>query len=123
MASSIARDLASDGPTAWLRYFDYDRGFFMASNGDLQFSNVEGAKIILSKFSAGVAHLELTWADIRVDPLAPGLAVMASPYREVLTDKGGDIRQFNGYFTGLAVKTRAGWKLRDAHWSSPTTSP
>ena len=123
MAASIARDVAADGPTAWNRYFADDREFFMANNGALQFSNLEDAKVFLNKFSAGVAHLELTWAEIRVDPLASGLAVMASPYREVLTDKGGHKSQYDGYFTGVAVKTRTGWKLRDAHWSSPITTP
>ena len=121
MASSIARDVATDGPNAWLRYFADGREFFMANNGSLQFSNFDDAKTFLNKFSVGVAHLELTWVDIRVDPVAPGMAIMASPYREVITDTGGHVSRFSGYFTGLAVKTKLGWKLRDAHWSSPVT--
>lgn len=123
MALSISRDIASDGPNAWLSYFTGDREFFMANNGNLQFSNFGDAKAFLNNFSTGIAHLELTWAEIRVDAVAPGVAVMASPYREVLTDAGGRVRHFDGYFTGLAVKTKTGWKLRDAHWSSPVTSP
>ena len=123
MASAIARDVAADGPNAWLRYFVDGPEFFMANNGNLQFSSFEAAKAFLATFSAGIAHLELTWVDIRVDPLAPGLAVMASRYREIITDTGGHVRKFDGYFTGLAVETDTGWKLRDAHWSSPTTAP
>jgi hypothetical protein len=123
MASSISRDLAAEGPNAWLRYFADDREFFMVNNGNLQFSNFQEAQVFLNKFSLGVAHLELTWLEIRVDAVAPGVAVMASPYREVLTDTGGHVSHFDGYFTGLAVKTKTGWRLRDAHWSSPMTSP
>jgi hypothetical protein len=122
MASAIARDVAAGGPNAWLRYFADEREFFMVNNGNLQFSSFEDAKTFLNTFSAGIAHLDLTWSDIRVDPLGPGLAVMASRYREIITDNGGQVRQFDGYFTGLAVETDTGWKLRDAHWSSPTTT-
>jgi ketosteroid isomerase-like protein len=122
MAAAIARDVAAGGPNAWLRYFADERGFFMANNGNLQFSSFEDAKTFLATFSAGIAHLELTWVDIRVDPLAAGLAVMAAGYRETFTDTGGHVRQFAGYFTGLAVQTDTGWKLRDAHWSSPATA-
>ncbi len=123
MASSIARDISTGGPNAWLRYFTGDRDFFMVNDGSLQFSSYGDARVFLNKFSAGVAHLELTWADIRVDALAPGVAVMASPYREVLTDTGGHVSRFDGYFTGVVVWTKTGWKLRDAHWSSPVTPP
>lgn len=123
MASAIARDVAADGPIAWLRYFTGDHEFFMANDGNLQFSDFGEAKAFLNKFSVGVAHLELTWVEIRVDPVAPGVAVMASPYREAITDNGGHVSRFSGYFTGLAVKTRSGWRLRDAHWSSPVAPP
>lgn len=122
MASSIARDIAADGPNAWLRYFADSPEFFMANNGNMQFSNYGDAVTFLGNFSKGVAHLELTWVEPRVDPLTSGLAVIASPYREVLTDTEGHVRQFDGFFTGLAVKTKGGWELRDAHWSSPASS-
>ncbi len=123
MAASIARDLARDGPQAWLHYFVEGPEFFMANNGTLQFSSFAEAGAFLPKFAAGVAHLDLAWGDIRVDPVAPGVSVMAASYREVFTDKGGHAAQFVGFFTGTAVETAQGWKLRDAHWSSPLTPP
>jgi hypothetical protein len=123
MASSIARDVAADGPNEWLRYFADDREFFLANNGNLQIANFEDAKIFLNRYSVGVAHLELTWGEIRVDAVTPDVAMMASPYREVITDTGGHVSHYDGYFTGLAVRTKTGWKLRNAHWSSPVTSP
>jgi hypothetical protein len=118
MASSISRDVGREGPDAWLRYFVEGPEFFMASDGKLQFSNFGDADAVLRAFSRGVAHLELTWDAIRIDPLAPGLAAMASSYGEVFTDPKGHTTRFNGYFTGTAVETPSGWKLRDAHWSS-----
>jgi hypothetical protein len=122
MAASIARDISAEGPNAWLRYFTGDRDFFMANDGSMQFSTLEDAKTFLNKFSVGVAHLELTWGEIRVDAIAPGVAVMASPYHEVITSASGSVSRFDGYFTGLAIETKTGWKLRDAHWSSPAGS-
>jgi hypothetical protein len=123
MAASIARDLARDGPQAWLHYFVDGPEFFMATNGRLQFSNFAQAGAFLPKFASGVAHLDLAWGDIRIDPVAPGVAIMAANYREVFTDKAGHATRYVGYFTGTAVKTAQGWKLRNAHWSSPTTPP
>jgi hypothetical protein len=123
MAASIARDLARDGPNAWLHYFVDRPEFFMANNGTLQFASYAEAAAFLPNFAVGVAHLELAWGDIRVDPVAPGAAVMAASYREVFTDKGGHVAKFSGFFTGTAVETAQGWKLRDAHWSSPLPPP
>jgi hypothetical protein len=122
MAASIARDVGRDGPIAWLRYFVKGPEFFMASDGKLQFSNFNEAKAFMGGYAAGVAHLELTWGEMRIDPVSPGAAVVASPYSEVLTDLKGRTLRYDGYFTGLAVETNSGWRLRDAHWSSPVAS-
>ena len=123
MASAIARDVGQDGPNAWLRYFVDGPEFFMANNGSLQFSNFGEAKSFMNGFSAGVAHLELTWGEIRVDPVAPGTAVIAAPYHEAFTDLKGKTLRYDGFFTGLAIETKSGWRIRDAHWSSPVASP
>jgi hypothetical protein len=63
-------------------------------------------------------HIELRWEDsVRVDPLAPGLAVLAAPYHEVRVDSAGKRVVEVGYFTGVAEHGADGWRLRDAHWS------
>jgi hypothetical protein len=123
MASSIARDLESNGPKAWLHYFVQGPEFFMAANGALQFSSFAEAETFLASYSAGVSHLTLAWGPIRVDPVGPGMAVMGAPYEEVITDTAGKANRYQGYFTAAVVRTASGPKLRDAHWSSPIGTP
>jgi hypothetical protein len=121
MAADIARDVSRDGPLAWLRYFDEER-FLMAVDGKVQFDGIASAKTFLEQFAKGVSQLQLTWTDVRVDILGPRSASLAASYRETITDRAGHSIEPSGYFTGVAVKTPAGWKLRIAHWSS-TAAP
>ena len=122
MAASIAADLSRDGPTAWIRYFDDDPRFLMAADGKLQFDGIAAARSFLSDFGKRITHVELTWTDVRVDPLAPGVATLAASYREALTDTQGHTMRPNGYFTGVAVRRADGWKLQSLHWSSPAAA-
>jgi hypothetical protein len=117
LADSVARDVTREGPNAWLRYFESSPGFFMASGGSLAFPNNDSASTFVRAFAAGMRRLELTWSDVRVDPLTSRLAVMGAAFHEVMTDTAGREIQFGGYFTAVAEETPAGWRLRDAHWS------
>ena len=89
MMSRIPSDLAQYGPTAWLRYFDDDPRFLMAADGKLQFDGIASARSFLSTFAQSISHVELTWADVRVDPLNPGTASVGASYSEVLMDAQG----------------------------------
>jgi hypothetical protein len=117
LADSIARDVTREGPNAWLRYFETSPGFFMASGGSLAFPNNDSAATFVRAFASGIRRLELTWNDVRIDPLTQRLAVMGAAFHEVMTDTAGREMQFGGYFTAVAEETPAGWRLRDAHWS------
>ena len=119
MAADIASDLSREGPTAWLRYLDNDGRFLMAVDGKLQIDGAAATKSSLVEFAKYVPHVEPTWTDLRVDPLAPGVASLAASYRETQTDTHGHSDLVEGYFTGVAMRTATGWKLRSAHWSSP----
>ncbi len=123
MAEAIAQDLRAGGPNAWLPYFDPDPAFSMASDGRLVFPDIDSARAFVGAFAPGIARMELAWTDLRVNPVGPGLATMAAEYREVLEDTTGGERHLAGYFTALAVHTRAGWRLRHMHWSSPPAAP
>jgi hypothetical protein len=124
MMLAIPPELARQGPLGWLRYFDDDRHFLMAVDGKLQFDGIASATTFLQSFAKGISRIELTWADIKVDPLGPGIASIAATWREVLTDTQGHANRAQGYFTAVAIQTPAGWKLRAVHWSSlPETKP
>src|SRR5438552_401789 len=117
MAAGIARDVSREGPLAWLKYFDDDR-FLMAVDGKAQFDGIAQARTFLEQFAKGVSRLQLAWTDVRVQVLGPRSASLAASYREVITDMAGHAIESSGYFTGVVVKTPAGWKLRIVHWSS-----
>ncbi len=117
MAEDIVRDLHSDGPIAWLKYFSHSPQFFMASDGSLVFPNNDSAAAFVSEYAKKMRRIDLTWSDIRVDSLAPYLAVLAASFREVQLSADGSEQTPAGYFTGVAEYTPSGWKLRNAHWS------
>ncbi|MCZ6837107.1 MAG: nuclear transport factor 2 family protein [Planctomycetota bacterium] len=62
-------------------------------------------------------------AEVRVERIAADLALVAASYDEIITMKAGTESKFGGYFTGVAVETLSGWKLRSLHWSSPASTP
>jgi hypothetical protein len=118
-AVQIARDLARDGPAAWLAHFEDHPRFFMASDGALVFPDHDSATVFVEGLARAIAAVDLDWVDLRVEPVAPGLAVIASAYHEAITDTAGATITFGGYVTGLARHTEGGWRLRHLHWSSP----
>lgn len=89
-AQDVARDVTRDGPIAWQKYFSDSSEFFMAVNGHLVFPNGPAAKAAMTGVARGFTHIELRWGDdLRIDPLAPDLAVMAASYHEVRIDASG----------------------------------
>ena len=119
MLAGIPAELARSGPLGWLRYFEDDPRFLMAADGRLELDGYESARRFLEEFARGIRGVELRWSNVRIDPIGATLASVAAEYREQLTDRDGHRLEPHGYFTGLAVHTATGWKLRAAHWSSP----
>jgi SnoaL-like domain len=123
MADAIVRDLHNDGPIAWLKYFSRSEHFFMASNGQLAFTNNDSADAFVHRFAKTIKQIDLTWNDVRIDSLAPHLAVFAASFHEILVNVTGKQETSNGYFTGVAEYVGGDWKLRDAHWSIDNSKP
>ncbi|HEX4632685.1 MAG TPA: alpha/beta fold hydrolase [Gemmatimonadales bacterium] len=114
----VARDVTHDGPLAWHREFSTDSTFFMAADGRLAFASGAEAARLIDSIPNFIAQITLTWGDaIRVDSLAPGLAVVGADYHEVQVDPAGHVVDDRGYFTGVVQREAAGWKFRNAHWS------
>jgi hypothetical protein len=117
--TTIARRLADEGPAAWLRYFETSPAFFMASDGQAVFPSNDSAAACVEGLTRTITAIDLEWVDLRVEPLAPGLAVIGASYRETVTDTAGSTVAFGGFMTGVARHTPDGWRLRNLHWSSP----
>ena len=117
-AAAVARSITREGPLAWRRYFLDSPAFFMASEGRLVLPNSDSATRVIRDLARTIVRIELRWDDgLRVDPLAPGLAVMAAPFHETRVDVAGHRVEETGYFTGVAEHHAEGWVFRDAHWS------
>lgn len=119
-ALEVARDVSREGPRAWRRHFADSPSFFMAVNGHLAFPNSKSATEGIQSFAQTIQHIELHWGDdIRVDPLTPEFAIVATPWAEVQTDLMGHQATTSGFFTALAESRNGQWQFRNAHWSEP----
>lgn len=118
LAQTIAKDISHDGPAAWLKYFETNPNFFMASDGQLVFANNDSAtNFIKNVLVKNITKIELQWKDIRIDPLTQNFADMAATFHEDITDITGKTMPYDGYFTAIAERGTQGWQLRNAHWS------
>ncbi len=118
MAINITRDISSQGPAAWLNYFEDTPDFFMVSNGELAFRDYKSAKeFILNKLVKNIPHIKLHLTNERIDALSSDLASIGADFREELTDKNGKTLNFEGYFSAIVHLTDHGWKLRNVQWS------
>ena len=117
-AALVSQDVTQEGPEAWQKHLADDPAFFMAVDGKLQFPNRQAAKEGIEAFTRTILHIELNWGDdLRVDPLTPEFAVVASSWHEVWSDKEGHQTTEDGFFTGLAERHNGQWQFRNAHWS------
>jgi hypothetical protein len=118
-AQFVAADVTREGPSAWRRHFADTPSFFMAVNGRMAFPDSAAATAGIQEASRAIRQIELHWGDdLRVDPLAPNLAVMAASYHEIQMSADGHRVDENGFFTGTAESDGSRWQFRNAHWSS-----
>ena len=125
-ASDVARDITKEGPAAWRRHFSESPAFFMAADGTLQFPDSAAATAGIQALTRTIQHIELTWGkDLRVDPLARDLALIATPYYETIETAYGSRVESTGFFTGVVQFQDGHWLFRNAHWSSarPAAAP
>lgn len=119
----IPPDIAREGPRAWRRHLLDDKAFFMATYGALHLRSGEHALRFVDEIAPKITQMELTLRDVRIEPLAEDLAAVSAGYAERATLADGGTERFAGWFTGVAVKTRDGWRLQHAHWSDPIDAP
>jgi hypothetical protein len=118
-AQDVARDVSRDGPAAWRKHFSESPAFFMAADGNLQFPDSASATAGIEALTRTIQHIDLKWGDaLRVDALAPDLAMIASPYHEDIVTSSGAHISSDGFFTGVVQFRNEHWRFRNAHWSS-----
>ena len=122
--AAVSRDITLQGPAAWEKHFADSPAFFMASEGKLVFPNRQAATQSIGELAHTIQHIELTWGDdLRIDPLTPEFAIVASSWHEVQADREGHQTTEGGFFTGLAQRQNGQWQFRNAHWSVAAPPP
>ena len=118
-AFQVAQDVTEEGPAAWRKHFSESPAFFMAADGKLQFPDSASASAGIQALTRTIQHIDLKWGDdLRVYPLAPDLAMIATPYHELIVTASGTRVDSVGYFTGLVEFRNERWQFRNVHWSS-----
>lgn len=80
---TVAQNVTKNGPSAWRRHFEDVPSFFMAVNGQLQFSDSESAKEGVEKVAQVFKKIELRWGDdLSADPLTVRLTSVRASYHE-----------------------------------------
>jgi hypothetical protein len=119
-ASTVAEGVTRAGPGAWQGFFLDTIAFFMASEGQLVFPTRDSATRAIQHLVQAIPHIELQWGpDLRVSPLAPGMALLAASYHEAQVDAQGHHLDERGFFTGVVLLHGTEWKFLNAHWSVP----
>jgi len=115
---AVAHDVTQEGPMAWRKYFADSPAFFMAVDGRMVFADSAAASKGIHDAALDIKHIELVWnGDLRIDPLTPELAVVATPWHEVQVNAEGKRVDEDGFFTGVAEYRDGRWQFRNAHWS------
>jgi hypothetical protein len=114
---TVSHDVTQQGPTAWRKFFSHGPKFFMASGGHLVFPSYPAADKAINGLASTIKHIDLTWGnEVRVDPMTPTLAVVATNWHEVRTTTAGRVDD-SGFFTGTVEYLDGRWQFRDLHWS------
>jgi hypothetical protein len=75
-------------------------------NGQMACANESAASAGTKGFARTIQHIELQWADLRVDPLTSEFAVVAAPWREIRVDHAGQRIEDARFFTGAGGVSR-----------------
>ena len=120
----VAQGITQQGPSAWTKYFAETPAFFMAVDGHLVFPDRVAASAGIRQAAQQIKQIQLVWgADLRVDPLDPHLAVVASSWHEVQQRSDGRRLDESGFFTAVAEFHDRRWQFRNAHWSLAAPPP
>jgi hypothetical protein len=118
-ARAVAHDVTLEGPAAWRRHFAESPSFFMAAEGHLVFPDSASATAAIQDLARTIKQIELQWGDdLRVDPLAPDLAVVAASYHEVrVNTEGGRVGGQEA-----ACRRRVALAAEESRWQAVTSA-
>lgn len=115
--AAMASEINAQGFVAWLPYLQRDDQFVWTADGVLAFPSADSLDAFIRGFAPTLTHTELEFLSQRVSAIAPGVAQVAAPYREMFVGQAADTTRITGMFVGLWVNTPGGWRLASGHTS------
>lgn len=115
--TELASAVSKNGFTAWIPYLERSERFVWTSDGKIEFPTADSLARFIEPFAATLKHTELSFGDVRVSVLAPGLAQAAATYRELFVGQKADTTRIAGVFVGVWARSNGGWKLVSGHTS------
>ena len=114
------RELAAAGRwDALMQLYADDPGFRWVESGTVVARAGDEIRHHLKELPAGT-HVENTYQDTEITPVAPGAAVVTTLFQTRLVDPKGGGYSFGGAMTLTLVQRGDGWKILSGHASSPS---
>lgn len=107
--SELATNVSRTGFTAWIPCLERSERFVWTADGKIEFPTADSLARFIEPFAATLSHTELAFADLRVSPLAPGVAQAAATYREMFVGRQADTTRVAGVFVGVWVRSSGAW--------------
>lgn len=101
-----------------LRFYSQEPGFHWIENGRVVYDSYAAVASAFEGLAEGVAGLSLQLRDIRVRPLAPGVAAITVSFRQVYVTAGEERSESTGILTAAVVEREDGWVFSSGHASS-----
>ena len=103
------------------RLYARDPRFVWLEDGRVAYPSADSVAAALRSVEEQFVTASLETRDVRVEPLAPGLAAVAFLFDQTLSDHAGAGFGFSGAISALLVDTPDGWRFLQGHTS--TTRP
>jgi len=104
-------DISRDGLTAEFKYLDASEDFFWVPPGYGTAISYDSVAAILKLRAPRYRSVNNTWDSLRVTILTRELASYNGRLHSTMTDRSGNVSEYNLVETGLLIKRENGWKL------------
>jgi len=100
-----------------------DSRFHVVEDGAVRYSDVDSVYVALDMLQTMFTRVRLMYNDLRVVPLAPGVANATIMYDQAFDDSTGTVFTLEGALTLTLVHLDSGWKVLVGHTSTPRERP
>lgn len=104
--------------TGLASFYADDPRFRWLEDGRVAYDSHAAVVESLAGVGASFSHGTLEYSDVRITPLAPGLAALTAGFRQTLVGSDGGGFSFSGVLGATLVHTADGWRFLSGHTST-----